>query len=83
MGKRGTKDQRSIGRREFLRLSAVIGASAGIAACGGHYYQVTDTASGKAYYTRDIDHDDGHARFVDKATGDIKRAMTTKYGVDF
>src|SRR5215212_6137573 len=35
MGKRGTKDQRSIGRREFLRLSAVIGASAGIAACGG------------------------------------------------
>src|SRR5689334_12545566 len=35
MGKRGTKDQRTIGRREFLRLSAVIGASAGIAACGG------------------------------------------------
>jgi peptide/nickel transport system substrate-binding protein len=35
MGKPGTKDQRSIGRREFLRLSAMIGASAGIAACGG------------------------------------------------
>src|SRR5829696_6941738 len=35
MGKRGTKDQRPIGRREFLRLSAMIGASAGIAACGG------------------------------------------------
>src|SRR5262245_27920333 len=35
MGKRGTKDHRSIGRREFLRLSAMIGASAGIAACGG------------------------------------------------
>src|SRR5215216_5279525 len=35
MGKRATKDQRTIGRREFLRLSAVIGTSAGIAACGG------------------------------------------------
>src|SRR5215218_9857905 len=35
MGKRATKDQRKIGRREFLRLSAMIGASAGIAACGG------------------------------------------------
>jgi peptide/nickel transport system substrate-binding protein len=35
MGKRGTKDQRVITRREFLRLSAVITAGAGIAACGG------------------------------------------------
>jgi peptide/nickel transport system substrate-binding protein len=35
MVKRGTKDQRTISRREFLRLSAAITATAGLAACGG------------------------------------------------
>jgi peptide/nickel transport system substrate-binding protein len=35
MGKRGTKEQRVITRRQFLRLSAVITAGTGIAACGG------------------------------------------------
>ena len=53
-----------------LRTWAALAALPLLAACGGHYYQVTDTASGKAYYTRDIEHEDGHARFVDKATGD-------------
>jgi peptide/nickel transport system substrate-binding protein len=35
MGKRGTKDQRTISRREFLRFSALLTAGAGLAACGG------------------------------------------------
>jgi hypothetical protein len=41
-----------------------------LAGCGGNYYQVTDADSGKSYYTRDIDRDDGHVEFTDKATGD-------------
>jgi peptide/nickel transport system substrate-binding protein len=35
MGKRGTKDPRTISRREFIRLSAAITAGAGLAACAG------------------------------------------------
>ncbi|MFL5800621.1 MAG: twin-arginine translocation signal domain-containing protein, partial [Roseiflexaceae bacterium] len=35
MGKRGTRDQRAISRRDFLRLSGVLTAGAGLAACGG------------------------------------------------
>jgi len=35
MGRRGTRDQRAVTRREFLRVSAVIAAGAGLAACGG------------------------------------------------
>jgi hypothetical protein len=41
-----------------------------LAACGGDYYQVTDVGSGKTYYTRNVDRDDGHVEFTDKATGD-------------
>lgn len=41
-----------------------------LAACGGNYYQVSDVDSGKSYYTRDVDRDDGHVEFTDKATGD-------------
>jgi len=26
-----------------------------VAGCGGHYYRVTDPASGRVYYTRDVD----------------------------
>jgi hypothetical protein len=52
-----------------LRTWSALAAISLLAACGG-YYQVTDTASGKSYYTRDIDRDEGHARFVDKASGD-------------
>lgn len=29
-----------------------------------------DNASGKSYYTRDIDRDDGHVRFKERANGD-------------
>lgn len=35
MGKRGSRDQRLVSRREFLRVSAVMAAGAGLAACGG------------------------------------------------
>lgn len=41
-----------------------------LASCGGNYYQVTAAGNDKAYYTRDVDHEDGHLRFTDKATGD-------------
>lgn len=40
-----------------------------LAACAG-YYQVTDPDSGKSYYTRDIDREEGHVEFKDRATGD-------------
>ena len=52
-----------------LRTWAALAAIPLLAACGGHYYQVTAAGSGKTYYTRDVDHDDGHVRFVDKASG--------------
>ena len=36
-----------------------------------HYYQVTDNATGKVYYTKDIDQKGGGAiRFKDSNTGD-------------
>lgn len=42
-----------------LRTWSALVAIPLLAACGG-----------KAYYTRDVDHEDGHLRFTDKATGD-------------
>jgi hypothetical protein len=57
-------------RNRLLPVLAAVVSLALLAACGGNYYQVTDTNSGKAYYTCDIDKDDGHVRFTDKATGD-------------
>lgn len=57
-------------RKRLLPAIAAVVSLTLLAACGGHYYQVTDTNSGKAYYTCDIDKDDGHVRFTDKATGD-------------
>lgn len=53
-----------------LRIWTALAAIPLLAACGGNYYQVTAAGSGKAYYTRDVDHEDGHLRFTDKATGD-------------
>lgn len=35
MGRRGTRDQRRVTRREFLRLTAVAATGVGLAACGG------------------------------------------------
>ncbi|MCK6458340.1 MAG: hypothetical protein L6Q95_00420 [Planctomycetes bacterium] len=37
-------------RRTLLLLSLLF-----LGACGGKYYRVTDTASGRVYYTRDVD----------------------------
>jgi len=59
----------TMGKR-FLAGTTLVLAMPLLAACGGNYYQVTDVKSGKAYYTRDIDHEDGHLRFTDKASGD-------------
>ncbi len=51
-----------------LRAALVLFAMP-IAACQS-YLEVTDTQTGKSYYTRDVDRDDGHLRFKDEATGD-------------
>jgi hypothetical protein len=59
----------SMKRQRYLAWSLLAASLPLLVACGG-YYQVTDTHSGKAYYTRDVDHEDGHVRFVDKASGD-------------
>ena len=56
--------------KRFLAWTTLISALPLLAACGGNYYQVTDVTSGKDYYTRDVDHDNGHLRFTDKASGD-------------
>lgn len=50
----------------FLLALFVTGSLLGCAS----YYQVTDPASDKVYYTRDIDKEDGGAiRFEDEKTG--------------
>ena len=57
-------------KSNWLKATVVATALIGLAACGGSYYEVTDVGSGKAYYTRDVDRDDGHLRFKDEASGD-------------
>jgi hypothetical protein len=66
------KDGRAVERaaRPSVLLVAATLLAALLAGCGGSYYQITDTNSGKSYYTRDVDRDDGHVEFTDKATGD-------------
>lgn len=56
--------------RAACLASALVCAVVLLAGCGGDYYQVTDAAGGKTYYTRSIDHDDGSVRFKDQASGD-------------
>jgi len=56
--------------KRFPAWTTLVLAIPFLAACGGNYYQVTDVSSGKTYYTRDIDHEKGHLRFTDKASGD-------------
>lgn len=60
----------SIKDKRVAALAVVLMSAALLTACGGNYYQVTDTDSGKSYYTRDVDRDDGHVEFTDKTTGD-------------
>ena len=62
--------KKSMTSRRFPAWTVWVIALPLLAACGGNYYQVTDTGSGKSYFTRDIDRDDGHARFTDKVSGD-------------
>lgn len=42
-----------------------------LAGCGGHHYRVTDTSSGRVYYTRDVDtkRRTGAVDFKDAKTG--------------
>lgn len=56
--------------RQFVGRACITAvASFALSACAS-YYQVTDNASGKSYYTKDVDHDDGHVRFKDEVSGD-------------
>lgn len=66
--KDGWAVERTAGLPVMLVAAALMAVS--LAGCGGNYYQITDTDSGKSYYTRDVDRDDGHVEFTDKATGD-------------
>lgn len=56
--------------KQLVAWAALASAVPLLAACGGKYYQVTATDSGKSYYTRDIDRKDGRVEFTDKASGD-------------
>lgn len=56
--------------KRALAGAALAIAVALLAACGGKYYEVTATDSGKSYYTRDVDRKNGHVEFTDKASGD-------------
>jgi hypothetical protein len=53
-------------KRTILLLSLLL-----LAACGGRYYRVTDTSSGRVYYTRDVDtkRRTGTVDFKDAKTG--------------
>jgi hypothetical protein len=53
-------------KRTILFLSLFL-----LAACGGSYYRVKDTSSGRIYYTRDVDtkRQTGSVDFKDAKTG--------------
>lgn len=54
-------------KRAILLLTLLaLGAS-----CGGHYYRITDPASGRVYYSRDVDtkRRTGTVDFKDAKTG--------------
>ncbi len=53
-------------RTILLVILLALGAS-----CAGHYYRVTDPASGRVYYTRDVDtkRRTGTVDFKDSKTG--------------
>ena len=54
---------------ETMMRIAVIAMTAFLAGCGS-YYKVTDTASGRTYYTEDVDRERGGAVvFKDAKTG--------------
>lgn len=54
--------------KRTILLLALLGL---VASCGGRYYRVTDPASGRVYYTRDVDtkRRTGTVDFKDAKTG--------------
>ena len=55
--------------RKLLVRAALVAAALPLVACHS-YYEVTDAQTGKSYYTRDVDREDGRIRFKDEASGD-------------
>lgn len=55
--------------QRVVAWAGLVIAATTLSACGGDYYQVTDTSSGKSYYTRDVERDDGRVHFTDRASG--------------
>jgi hypothetical protein len=51
-----------------LRTLVVVLLTASLAACA-HYYKVTDPASGKVFYTEDVDRQGSAVKFKDAQTG--------------
>jgi hypothetical protein len=45
----------AIGGSLVKRTILLLALGLGLTACGTRYYQVTDTTSGRVYYTRDVD----------------------------
>jgi hypothetical protein len=54
---------------KFVRRAALIVVALSLVACRS-YWEVTDSDSGRSYYTRDVDHDEGRLKFKDERTGD-------------
>jgi hypothetical protein len=55
----------------FVRAAAIAALASAVLAGCANYYRVTDPASGRDYYTHDIDRtDDGGVKFKDARTGD-------------
>lgn len=57
--------------RSQLVAWMLCGVVAVLAGCGGHYYRVTDPASGRAYYTKEVAEAgrDGAVKFNDEKSG--------------
>ena len=56
----------------MMKAIPTIVLAALVAACGGGYYQVRDSANGRTYYTRDVDNvGAGAVRFKDEASGAV------------
>ena len=57
-------------RKEIFALFAVLGLTATIAGCS-HYYRVTDPASGRSYYTTEVENAGrgGAVKFKDHKSG--------------
>jgi hypothetical protein len=52
----------------MLRATVVMLLAVSLAACA-HYYKVTDPASGKVFYTEDVDRKGSAVQFKDAQTG--------------